>query len=87
MYVTATEFKANLGKYLDLVSREDIFITKNNKTVAKLCEPKKGVAQRLRGIGKLSREYDDSGYDPFYKKLTEEARMERLEKISNENID
>jgi antitoxin (DNA-binding transcriptional repressor) of toxin-antitoxin stability system len=87
MYVTATEFKTNFGKYLELVSREDIFITKNNKTIARLCEPKKGAAQRLRGIGKLPAEYDDPNYDPFYKKLIDEARMDRLEKTSSENTD
>lgn len=33
MAVTATEFKANFGKYLELVTKEDIFITLNGKTV------------------------------------------------------
>ena len=33
MVVTATEFKANFGKYLELVTKEDIFITLNGKTV------------------------------------------------------
>ncbi len=36
MYVIATEFKANFGKYLDLITKEDIFITKNGKAIAKL---------------------------------------------------
>lgn len=36
MYITATELKANLGKYLSLVSKEDILVTKNGKAVAKL---------------------------------------------------
>ena len=31
MIVTATEFKTNFGKYLDLISKEDIFITRNGK--------------------------------------------------------
>ena len=29
MEVTATEFKTNLGKYLDLVATENIWITRN----------------------------------------------------------
>lgn len=33
MVVTATEFKANFGKYLELVAKEDIFITLIGKTV------------------------------------------------------
>ena len=31
MIVTATEFKKNFGKYLDLVATEEVFITKNGK--------------------------------------------------------
>ncbi len=37
--ITATEFKNNIGKYLVLAAREDIFITKNGKTIAKLTAP------------------------------------------------
>ena len=37
---TATDFKANLGKYLVLVGREDIHITKNGVDVAVLTAPK-----------------------------------------------
>ena len=36
MTITATEFKAHFGKYLELARTEDIFITRNNKKVAKL---------------------------------------------------
>ena len=31
MIVTATEFKSNLGKYLDMVATQDVYITKNGK--------------------------------------------------------
>lgn len=33
MIVTATEFKTTFGKYLELIAKEDIFITRNEKTV------------------------------------------------------
>lgn len=33
MIVTATEFKTNLGKYLELATAQDIFITKMEKTL------------------------------------------------------
>lgn len=36
-YITATELKNNLGHYLDLCSKEDIYITKNNKIIGALC--------------------------------------------------
>lgn len=53
MSITATELKQNLGKYLLLSSKEDIFITKNGKIVAKLTNPyqdKVSTAQSLFGI-------------------------------------
>ena len=37
--VTATEFKQNLGQYLTQTATEDIFITKNNKVIAKITTP------------------------------------------------
>ena len=39
MSITATELKANLGKYLELAAREDIYITQYGKIVAKLTNP------------------------------------------------
>ena len=36
MSITATELKLNLGKYLKLAEKEDIFITRNGKVIAKL---------------------------------------------------
>ncbi|MCL2603262.1 MAG: type II toxin-antitoxin system Phd/YefM family antitoxin [Defluviitaleaceae bacterium] len=37
---SATEFKTNMGKYLTLVNRQDIYITKNGRAVAVLTAPK-----------------------------------------------
>ena len=39
MSITATELKLNLSKYLLLAEKEDIFITRNGKVVAKLTNP------------------------------------------------
>ncbi len=39
MIVTATEFKTNLGKYLELAALQDIFITKNGKSIARVTGP------------------------------------------------
>ena len=33
MIVTATEFKTNLGKYLDMAASQDIFITRTEKAL------------------------------------------------------
>ena len=39
MSITASELKANLGKYLVLAATEDIFVTQYGKIVAKLTSP------------------------------------------------
>jgi len=53
MLITATEFKNNIGKYLALASKEDIYITKNGKSIAKLTNTKQDkieMAKSLFGI-------------------------------------
>ena len=53
MLVTSTDFKLNLGRYLDLVSQEEIVITKNGKRIAKLVADEENlieVAKSLFGI-------------------------------------
>ena len=49
---TATDFKANLGKYLTLVGREDIHITRNGIDIAVLTAPKSrhGWVEELTGV-------------------------------------
>ena len=50
MIVTATEFKTNYGKYLDILTKEDIFITRNGKTIAKVINPQVSAVDSLRGM-------------------------------------
>ena len=53
MSITATELKANLGKYLLLAATEDVFITQYGKIVAKLTNPFQNrveIAESLFGI-------------------------------------
>ena len=53
MFITATELKTNLGKYLILAETEDIYITRNGKVVAKLSNPyqdRVDVAKSLFGV-------------------------------------
>ena len=53
MIVTATEFKSNLGKYLELVATQDVYITKNGMNIARLTSPstsKLAVLDELVGI-------------------------------------
>ena len=39
MVISASEFKTNLGRYLMLAASQDIYITKNGKSIAKLTNP------------------------------------------------
>jgi len=62
MIVTATEFKLNLGKYLELAANQDVFITKNGKNIARLTSPsidKLSVLNDLVGIISPQEEIDE----------------------------
>ena len=53
MVITATQFKLNIGHYLDTISGGDVYITRNGKMVAKLSDPmndKMSVLNSLVGI-------------------------------------
>ncbi|MDR2709855.1 MAG: type II toxin-antitoxin system Phd/YefM family antitoxin [Burkholderiales bacterium] len=53
MMVTSTDFKMNLGRYLDLAAHEEIVITKNGRRIARLVADKEdltAVARSLFGI-------------------------------------
>lgn len=73
MIVTATEFKTNFGKYLDLLHSEDIFITRNGKTIAKVVNPNVSAVDSISGLlaGKLSDNFD-----------IKDLREERMEKYA-----
>ena len=71
MFITATELKSNLSKYLLLSVTEDVFITKNGKVISKLTNPfqsRVDIAKSL--IGSIS-----DTVSP------EEAKQERLERL------
>lgn len=70
MVISATEFKVNFGKYLDMVAAEDIFITRNGKIVAKVLNPQISAVDSIRGI--LKDTECDSDID------TKSVREERL---------
>lgn len=50
MTVTATDFQSNFRKYLALLAEEDIFITQDGKTVAKVVNPQASAVDSLRGM-------------------------------------
>lgn len=50
MTVTATEFKTNFGKYLQMASSEDIYVTRNGRIIAKVTNPHTSALESLRGL-------------------------------------
>lgn len=73
MVVTATEFNTNFTKYLEMLSREDIFITLNGKTVAKMIDPNISAVDSISGI--LSGAVDED----FDRKSLREERLKKYE--------
>ena len=73
MIITATEFKSNLGHYLEAVEKEDIIITRNGKRIAKLTDATKDKSDILEAL---------TGIIPSDVSL-EESREERLRKYEN----
>ena len=70
MIITATELKNNLGKYLEMAESQDIFITKNGKSIARLTSP---------AVNKLALLDDLVGIIPQEKAIDENTiREERL---------
>ena len=72
MIITATEFKLNLGKYLEMAAEEEILITKNGKIIAQLSLPQ---AEKMAVLSTLV------GYASVGSSITlADARKERLSK-------
>ena len=69
--ITATEFKSNFGKYLDLLNTETIIITKNNKPIAKVTNAAENRTEKVKSIFGI---IPDTGY------TLEDAKNERISK-------
>lgn len=50
MIVTSTELKTHFGRYLNVLGDEDIYVTKNGKTVARLTSENISHVNQIRGI-------------------------------------
>jgi prevent-host-death family protein len=80
MVVNATEFKTRAGKYLEMVDKEEIIITRNGKEVAKLIPIKKEGTPNADFLYGLLADCDN-------KDITkDQIRSERM-KQKYENID
>ena len=75
MQVALSELKTNVGKYVDLADKQDVYITRNGKQVAKIVGTNRDRVADMKslfGIAKLPKEYDDPDYDSNYEKLRDE---------------
>ena len=71
MSITATELKANLGKYLLMAATEDVYVTRNGRTVAKLTSPYRNKLDTV-----------DSLFGSIPAEMTlEESKEERLNRV------
>jgi len=50
MVVTSTEFKTNLGKYLDMLTGEEVIITRNGRKIARLVRDEDDALSALRSL-------------------------------------
>ena len=79
MQIALSELKINVGKYVDLSEKEDVFITRNGKKVAKIVSINRNRVTDMKslfGISKLPHEYNDPTYDPYYEKIRDERIAE-----------
>lgn len=72
MTVTATEFKTNFGKYLELLNKEDVFITKNGKIIAQVSQPHDEIDDLVDSLIGIA---EGSGFESL-----DDIRDERLKK-------
>lgn len=73
-YITATELRKNLGRYMEMSNDEDIFVTKNNKVITVLTSPKDWAMDsflKLQGV--FSAENEKTVSDDLEKAILDHA--------------
>jgi prevent-host-death family protein len=82
MVVTSTDFKANLGKYLNMISTNDITITRNGRKIAKLVKAEDDTLKDIYSLfgilagSELSKMSDDE-----LESVIREERIKRYDSI------
>lgn len=72
--ISSTEFKNNMAKYLTILDKEEIILTKNGKPVAKLIPTEnKNIVSQLTGI------IPNDGY------TIKKAKKDRISKYEDTN--
>ncbi|MCL2048297.1 MAG: type II toxin-antitoxin system Phd/YefM family antitoxin [Defluviitaleaceae bacterium] len=80
MLVTSTEFKTNLGRYLDMLDNEIITITRNGRKVARLIKAEDDSLSDIRSLfGILANTECSQMTDPEIKEIIREERGKRYD--------
>ena len=64
MIITTNDFQDNFNKYMDMVSSEDLIITRDGQEIAMLVKPKKSAVDSLIGVLKGA-DISDCEYDHY----------------------
>jgi antitoxin (DNA-binding transcriptional repressor) of toxin-antitoxin stability system len=82
MTVTSTEFKTNLGRYLNLIGKEDIIITRNGRKIAKLVREEDDALSSMRSLrGIIANPLISGVSDSEIKNIVREERSKRYDSI------
>ena len=73
MEITATEFKMNFGHYLEQSNKEEIWIKKNGKTIARVVGPRVSSVDAITGILK------ETASEPIDRHSIREERLSKYE--------
>jgi len=76
LQISSTEFKRNLGKYLSIVGKDDIIITRNGIPVAQVSVPKD---EKVSLVSQITGIIPNDGY------TIEDAKRERFKKNEDNN--
>lgn len=74
VYITVTELRKNLEKYLLLSEKENVYVTKNNKVISVLVNPKVDAYNQFVSIANSIKPQD---IDPV---SDEDALLEMIDK-------
>jgi antitoxin (DNA-binding transcriptional repressor) of toxin-antitoxin stability system len=69
MLITATDLKLNMSRYLDTASKEDIYVSRKGKVIAKISNPARDKVALLDSLVGIAKDVDLTA---------EEARAARL---------
>ena len=82
MMVTSTELKTNLGRYLDLLNKEEIIITRNGRKIAKLVKEEEDTLSIARSLFGIASSPEVSKLaDSEIKELIHEERSRRYDSV------